>query len=87
MGKSNPDKSYGWAQNFGDYIERVVGEITIKFISIILIILTTTLRITIKFILTILTTLIQVTTGRSWRPTTTTLLSSALTSSGTVSSS
>ena len=98
MGKSNPDKSYGWykAQDFGDYIERVVGEITIKFISIIPIILTTTLRITIKFILTIITTLIQVTTGRSWRrgssrtrtrPTTTTLLSSALTLSGTVSSS
>ena len=34
MGKSNPDKSYGWykAQDFGDYIERVVGEITVKFI-------------------------------------------------------
>ena len=92
MGKSNPDKSYGWykAQDFGDYIERVVGEITIKFISIIPIILTTTLSIT------ILTTLIQVTTDRSWRrgssrtrtrPTTTTLLSSVLTLSGTVSSS
>ena len=46
MAGSNPDKSYGWykAQNFSDYMERVVGEIIItKFISI-LIIFTTTLR-------------------------------------------
>ena len=45
MAKKNADKSYGWykAQDFGDYIERVVGEISIKFISI-LIIFNTTLR-------------------------------------------
>ena len=36
MAKKNADKSYGWykAQDFGDYIERVVGEINIKLISI-----------------------------------------------------
>ena len=45
MAESNPDKSYGWykSQHFSDYMERVVGEITIKFISI-LIIFNTTLR-------------------------------------------
>ena len=45
MAESNPDKSYGWytAQHFSDYIARVVGEISIKFISI-LIIFNTTLR-------------------------------------------
>ena len=37
MAKKNADKSYGWykAQDFGDYIERVVGEINIKLISIV----------------------------------------------------
>ena len=45
MAESNPDKSYGWykSQHFSDYMERVVGEITIKFISI-LITFNTTLR-------------------------------------------
>ena len=39
MAKKNADKSYGWyrAQDFGDYIERVVGEINMKFISIVII--------------------------------------------------
>ena len=43
MAKQNPDKSYGWytAKHFSDYIERVVGEINIKFISIVTIIPTT----------------------------------------------
>ena len=38
MAKKNADKSYGWykAQDFGDYIERVVGEINIKFVSIVI---------------------------------------------------
>ena len=38
MAKKNADKSYGWykAQDFGDYIERVVGEINIKLISIVI---------------------------------------------------
>ena len=46
MAESNPDKSYGWykAQDFGDYIESVVGGITIKFFSIILIICIIILR-------------------------------------------
>ena len=37
MARKNADKSYGWykAQDFGDYIERVVGEINIKLISIV----------------------------------------------------
>ena len=37
MAKKNADKSYGWykAQDFGDYIERVVGEMNIKLISIV----------------------------------------------------
>ena len=37
MAKKNPDKSYGWykAQDFGDYIQRVVGEINIKLISFV----------------------------------------------------
>ena len=45
MAESNPDKSYGWykAEHFSDYIERVVGEINFKFISI-LIIFTTILK-------------------------------------------
>ena len=39
MAKKNADKSYGWykAQDFGDYIERVVGEINIKLIYIVVI--------------------------------------------------
>ena len=39
MAKNNPDKSYGWhkAQDFGDYIEKVIGEINMKFISIVII--------------------------------------------------
>ena len=39
MAKNNHDKSYGWykAQFFDDYIERVVGEINLKFISIVII--------------------------------------------------
>ena len=43
MADSNPDKSYGWytAQHFSDYMERVVGEITIKFISILTIFIIT----------------------------------------------
>ena len=50
MAKKNAYKSYGYgygksfygkAQDFGDYIERVVGEINIKFISIVTIIPTT----------------------------------------------
>ena len=38
MAKKNADKSYGWykAQDFGDYIERVVGEINIKLFSIVI---------------------------------------------------
>ena len=46
MGKSNPDKSYGWytAKDFSDYMESVIGEITIKFFSIILIIYIIPLR-------------------------------------------
>ena len=38
MAKKNADKSYGWykAQDFGDYIERVVGEINTKFVSIVI---------------------------------------------------
>ena len=38
MAKKNADKSYGWykAQDFGDYIERVVGEINIKLVSIVI---------------------------------------------------
>ena len=46
MAKKDADKSYGWykAQDFGDYIESVVGGITIKFFSIILIIRIITLR-------------------------------------------
>ena len=46
MAESNPDKSYGWytAKDFNDYMESVIGEITIKFFSIILIIYTITLR-------------------------------------------
>ena len=45
MPENNRDESYGWykAEHFSDYMERVVGEITIKFISI-LIIFNTTLR-------------------------------------------
>ena len=45
MPENNRDESYGWykAEHFSDYMERVVGEITIKFISI-LIICNTTLR-------------------------------------------
>ena len=37
MAKKNADKSYGWykAQDFSDYIQRVVGEINIKLISIV----------------------------------------------------
>ena len=44
MAESNPDKSYGWykSQHFSDYMERVVGKISINFISIL--IFTTTLR-------------------------------------------
>ena len=45
MAELNTDKSYvyGWykAQHFSDYIERVVGEINFKFISILIIITTT----------------------------------------------
>ena len=39
MAKKNADKSYGWykAQDFGDYIERVVGEMNIKLVSIVVI--------------------------------------------------
>ena len=43
MAEQNPDKSYGWytAQHFSDYIERVVGEINFKLISILIIFITT----------------------------------------------
>ena len=46
MPESNPDKSYGWytAKDFNDYMESVIGEINIKFFSIILIISIITLR-------------------------------------------
>ena len=38
MAKKDADKSYGWykAQDFGNYIERVVGEINIKLVSIVI---------------------------------------------------
>ena len=46
MAEQNPDKSYGWhtAQRFSDYIERVVGEINIKFIFIVTMMIPNLLR-------------------------------------------
>ena len=46
MAEKNPDKSYGWhtAQHFSDYIERVVGEFNIKFVSTTITIIPTLLR-------------------------------------------
>ena len=43
MPENNRDESYGWykAEHFSDYMERVVGEITIKFISILTIFIIT----------------------------------------------